>query len=163
MFFIGKAESKASRYTVEGFLFYKKTHMKHKRATFWTYLSSNHQNRRNLSPQNWGHNKQCQKSFFWLELLTNMIFQQKLNGSSYHNNNAIWSERILFFQKDSWKTLLEICSPQIYTSFNTFCVQIDQSKQSQCVFKYSQEPGIFLRKYRIFNCKVFFKDSFCHG
>ena len=37
------------------------------------------------------------------------------------------------------KTLVEVCSPNIYASFDTFCVQIDQLLAAQWVFTQSVE------------------------
>ena len=37
------------------------------------------------------------------------------------------------------KTLIEVCSPHLYASFGTFCVQIGQLFEAQWVFKHSEE------------------------
>ena len=37
------------------------------------------------------------------------------------------------------KTLIEVCSPHLYASFGTFCVQIGQLFVAQWVFKHSEE------------------------
>ena len=50
-----------------------------------------------------------------------------------------WQPTVCVQQNVLEKTLIEVCSPHLYTSFGTFCVQIGQSVVVQWDFKLSKE------------------------
>ena len=76
----------------------------------------------------------------------------------------LWLHTVCAQQNIFEKTHIEIYSQRLYSSFGTFCIQIGQSIEAQCVFKHSEEfevGDIFLWNRLFVNIQVFFKDSFC--
>ena len=69
--------------------------------------------------------------------VTTYRFNQK-KGPGYNILRMYWTiiwQPTVFVQDIFEKTLLEVCSPHLYASFGTFCVQIGQSFEAQWVFE----------------------------
>ena len=66
----------------------------------------------------------------------------KINSPGYnirmHGTN-FWQANVHVEQNIFQKNLIEICSPHLYASFGTFCVQIGQLFAAKWVFKHSEE------------------------